>query len=130
MTGTLLKVKETVGRPRTGLIDRIAETIPDAWFGGGQYEDFPFPPYGTGDDLPFEGAIGMTPVAYDPYAAAGSLVSRAEDLQVLALQGDFALHARALRRCGVEIVEVRSIQQALDAVLNVQRELPQGRKVA
>ena len=31
---------------------------------------------------------------------------------------------------GIEIVEVRSIQQALDAALNVQRELPQGRKVA
>jgi predicted ATP-dependent serine protease len=31
---------------------------------------------------------------------------------------------------GIEIVEVRSIQQALDAALNVQREVPQGRKVA
>jgi DNA repair protein RadA/Sms len=31
---------------------------------------------------------------------------------------------------GIEIIEVRSIQQALDAALNVQRELPQGRKVA
>jgi DNA repair protein RadA/Sms len=31
---------------------------------------------------------------------------------------------------GIEIIEVRSIQQALDAALNVPRELPQGRKVA
>ena len=31
---------------------------------------------------------------------------------------------------GIEIIEVRSIQQALDAALNVQREIPQGRKVA
>ena len=31
---------------------------------------------------------------------------------------------------GIEIIEVRSIQQALDATLNVPKELPQGRKVA
>lgn len=31
---------------------------------------------------------------------------------------------------GIEIIEVRSIQQALEAALNVPRELPQGRKVA
>jgi DNA repair protein RadA/Sms len=30
---------------------------------------------------------------------------------------------------GIEIIEVRSLQQALDAALNVQKELPQGRKV-
>jgi DNA repair protein RadA/Sms len=31
---------------------------------------------------------------------------------------------------GIEIIEVRSIQQALDAALNVSKELPAGRKVA
>jgi DNA repair protein RadA/Sms len=46
-----------------------------------------------------------------------------------------AIVPKALRRGepypkGIEIVEVRSIQQALDAALNVQREVPQGRKVA
>src|SRR5262245_766862 len=30
---------------------------------------------------------------------------------VLALQGDFALHARALEKCGVEAVEVRKPEQ-------------------
>jgi len=30
---------------------------------------------------------------------------------VLALQGDFAMHARALRRCGVEVVEIRKPEQ-------------------
>ena len=30
---------------------------------------------------------------------------------VLALQGDFAMHARALRRCGAEVVEVRKPEQ-------------------
>ncbi|MBI4253710.1 MAG: pyridoxal 5'-phosphate synthase glutaminase subunit PdxT [Candidatus Rokubacteria bacterium] len=33
--------------------------------------------------------------------------SRGERIGVLALQGDFALHARALGRCGVEAVEIR-----------------------
>jgi len=34
-------------------------------------------------------------------------VGRAVKIGVLALQGDFALHARALGKCGVEAVEVR-----------------------
>lgn len=33
---------------------------------------------------------------------------------VLALQGDFALHAKALRRCGAEPVEVRKPEQLAD----------------
>jgi 5'-phosphate synthase pdxT subunit len=33
---------------------------------------------------------------------------------VLALQGDFALHARALARCGAEVVEVRKPEQLED----------------
>ena len=33
---------------------------------------------------------------------------------MLALQGDFALHARALARCGVEPVEVRKPAQLAD----------------
>lgn len=33
---------------------------------------------------------------------------------VLALQGDFAMHARALRRCGVEVVEIRKPEQLDD----------------
>jgi 5'-phosphate synthase pdxT subunit len=33
---------------------------------------------------------------------------------VLALQGDFALHVKALGRCGVEAVEVRKPEQLLD----------------
>ena len=33
---------------------------------------------------------------------------------VLALQGDFGLHAKALARCGVEAVEVRKPEQLLD----------------
>lgn len=61
MSGTLNNVKTTVGRAGTGLIDRIGESIPDAWFGGGQHDDFPFSPYGGGADEPFILAIGMTP---------------------------------------------------------------------
>lgn len=33
---------------------------------------------------------------------------------VLALQGDFAMHARALRKCGAEVVEVRKPEQLAD----------------
>ncbi len=61
MGGTLDRVKSTVATPGTGLIDRIRETIPDAWFGGGQHDDFPFGFYGGGSDQPFILAIRMTP---------------------------------------------------------------------
>ncbi len=63
MGGTLDRVKTTVSRPGTGLIDRIGETIPDAWVGGGQHDDFPFGRYGGGLDQPFILAIRMTPPA-------------------------------------------------------------------
>ncbi|MEZ4340161.1 MAG: hypothetical protein R3B82_26360 [Sandaracinaceae bacterium] len=61
MGGTLDRVKATVSTPGTGLIARITETIPDAWVGGGQHDDFPFGGYGGGFDEPFILAIRMTP---------------------------------------------------------------------
>jgi 5'-phosphate synthase pdxT subunit len=39
--------------------------------------------------------------------AAGGPAARRPRIGVLALQGDFALHARALERCGAEVAEVR-----------------------
>lgn len=60
MGGTVDNVKATVTTPGSGLIDRIRETIPDAWFGGGQHDDMPFGGYGAGEDEPFILAIGMT----------------------------------------------------------------------
>lgn len=61
MSGTLANVKRTVATPGTGLIARIGESIPDAWVGGGQLDDFPFGTYGAlPDDRPFRLAIGMT----------------------------------------------------------------------
>lgn len=61
MSGTLDNVQQTVTRPGTGMIDRIRETIPDAWFGGGQFDDFPFNSWGSTPDTPFQLAIRMTP---------------------------------------------------------------------
>jgi hypothetical protein len=61
MGGTVTRVKNTVTTPGTGLIDRIRETIPDAWFGGGQHDDYPFSGYGGSPDEPFILAIRMTP---------------------------------------------------------------------
>lgn len=60
MSGTVMNVQRTVTRPG-GLIDRIAEVIPDAWHGGGQHDDMPFGSYGSPPDEPFILAIGMTP---------------------------------------------------------------------
>jgi hypothetical protein len=60
MGGTLENVKRSVATPGTGLIDRIGVGIPDAWFGGGQHDDFPFGSYGSPPDEPFILAIGMT----------------------------------------------------------------------
>ncbi|MCB9600652.1 MAG: hypothetical protein H6721_15260 [Sandaracinus sp.] len=61
MGSELNLVKSTVTTPGSGIIDRVRETIPDAWFGGGQHDDFPFGSYGGGSDQPFILAIGMTP---------------------------------------------------------------------
>lgn len=61
MGGTVNNVKATVTTPGSGLIDRIRETIPDAWFGGGQHDDLPFNSWGSSPDEPFILAIGMTP---------------------------------------------------------------------
>jgi hypothetical protein len=60
MSGTVTNVKATVTTPGTGLIDRIGETIPDAWFGGGQHDDMPFSGWGSSPDEPFILAIRMT----------------------------------------------------------------------
>lgn len=59
MGGTLENVKRTVAGAG-GLIERIADTIPDAWVGGGQFDDMPFGGYGSPPDEPFILAIGMT----------------------------------------------------------------------
>jgi DNA repair protein RadA/Sms len=63
----------------------------------------------------------------------GQMQARLREAQKLGFRT--AIVPKALRKgepypMGIEIVEVRSIQQALDAALNVQREVPQGRKVA
>ena len=63
----------------------------------------------------------------------GQMPARLREAQKLGFRT--AIVPKALRKGepypkGIEIVEVRSIQQALDAAFNVQRELPQGRKVA
>jgi DNA repair protein RadA/Sms len=63
----------------------------------------------------------------------GQMPARLREAQKLGFKT--AIVPKALRKAepyptGIEIIEVRSIQQALDVALNVQRELPQGRKVA
>jgi DNA repair protein RadA/Sms len=62
----------------------------------------------------------------------GQMQARLNEAQKLGFRT--AIIPKALRKSepypkGIEIIEVRSIQQALDAALNAQRELPQGRKV-
>jgi DNA repair protein RadA/Sms len=63
----------------------------------------------------------------------GQLQARLREAQKLGFKT--AIVPKALRKGepypkGIEIIEVRSIQQALDAALNIQKEIPQGRKVA
>jgi DNA repair protein RadA/Sms len=62
----------------------------------------------------------------------GQMQARLREAQKLGFRT--AIVPKALRKGepypkGIEIIEVRSIQQALDAALNVHKELPQGRKV-
>ena len=63
----------------------------------------------------------------------GQMQARLREAQKLGFRT--AIVPKALRKGepyphGIEIIEVRSIQQALEAALNVQKEVPQGRKVA
>jgi len=63
----------------------------------------------------------------------GQMQARLREAQKLGFRT--AIVPRALRKgepypMGIEIIEVRSIQQALDAALASPKELPQGRKVA
>ena len=63
----------------------------------------------------------------------GQMQARLREAQKLGFRT--AIVPKALRKGepypqGIEIIEVRSIQQALDAALSVPREVPQGRKVA
>ncbi|HET9914120.1 MAG TPA: DNA repair protein RadA [Anaerolineales bacterium] len=62
----------------------------------------------------------------------GQMQARLREAQKLGFKT--AIVPKALRKGepypkGIEIIEVRSIQQALDAALNIQKEIPQGRKV-
>jgi len=63
----------------------------------------------------------------------GQMPARLREAQKLGFRT--AIVPKALRKGepypkGIEIIEVRSIQQALDAAFAISRELPQGRKVA
>ena len=63
----------------------------------------------------------------------GQMQARVREAQKLGFRT--AIVPKAIRKGepypkGIEIIEVRSIQQALEAALNVPREIPQGRKVA
>jgi DNA repair protein RadA/Sms len=63
----------------------------------------------------------------------GQMVARLREAQKLGFKT--AIVPKALRKAepyptGIEIIEVRSIQQALDAAFAASREIPKGRKVA
>ena len=63
----------------------------------------------------------------------GQMVARLREAQKLGFKT--AIVPKALRKAepyptGIEIIEVRSIQQALDAAFALSKETPKGRKVA
>ncbi|MGF1468118.1 MAG: hypothetical protein ACFCGT_18515 [Sandaracinaceae bacterium] len=65
MGGTIQNVQQTIAA-EDGLITRIQQTIAQAWFGGGTFQDFPFQKpaggsYGGGTDDAFRLVIPMTP---------------------------------------------------------------------
>ena len=87
MSGTVTNVKATVGRPGTGLIDRISDTISDAWFGGGQHDDYPFASYGSSPDEPFILAIGSTPPDLPGMPAGSGRQAVSTAFNLMALHG-------------------------------------------
>lgn len=66
------RVRATIATPDTGLIARIAETLPTVRFGAGQHEDFPFGGYGASTDVAFELATALEPA--DRASAIGAAV--------------------------------------------------------
>lgn len=94
MTGTLENAKDTVTEPVTGLVDRIRETIPDTWFGGGQHDDLPFATWGAPpSDVAFGLATRMTDVDSDVQDAIGAITLHSgidpPEAQVVALHAIF-----------------------------------------
>jgi hypothetical protein len=76
------RVRATIATPSTGLIARIAETLPTVRFGAGQHEDFPFGGYGASGDAVFRLATALEP------ADRAAVVGAAVDAMVLHDGGD------------------------------------------
>lgn len=94
MTGTLENAKSTVTEPVTGLVDRIRDTIPDTWFGGGQHDDLPFATWGVPpNDVAFGLATTMTDDDDAVHAAIGAITLHSgidpPEAQVVALHAIF-----------------------------------------
>jgi len=66
------RVRGTIATPDTGLVARIAATLPSVRFGVGQHEDFPFGGYGASTDVVFELASALEPA--DRANAVGAAV--------------------------------------------------------
>jgi hypothetical protein len=74
MSTTLMNVQSQVATDG-GLIDTIRDTIPQAWFGGGTFQDFPMNGHGGGTDEAFTLVTTMTDDADAVAAAWGSVMA-------------------------------------------------------
>jgi len=82
MGAELDRVRATIATPDTGLIARIAATLPTVRFGAGQHEDFPFGGYGASGDAVFRLASALEP------ATRADALQSAVDAMVLHDGGD------------------------------------------
>jgi len=74
MGGALDSLKASLSTPGSGLIDRLRETIPEAWFGVSDFRDYSVSPYGsTSVDYAYNHRLDMTESASEAQVAVDDI---------------------------------------------------------
>ncbi len=73
MGAAIDRLKTSLSTAGTGIIDRIREEIPNAWFGAGGFDDYRVSPYGSGADSAFLHLQDITESVADAQAGVNRL---------------------------------------------------------
>ncbi|HJK96587.1 MAG TPA: hypothetical protein RMF84_05160 [Polyangiaceae bacterium LLY-WYZ-14_1] len=75
MGGAIDSLKSSIATPGTGLIDRLRETIPEAWFGVGDFKDYSTGGYGGTNDYAYRHRLDISESAVDAQDAVNELTA-------------------------------------------------------
>ena len=73
MGGAITNVRSSLSTPGTGIIDQVRGSIPDAWFGVGDFKDYNACSYGSGTDYAYRHAQDMSMDAMASQTAVNGL---------------------------------------------------------